>query len=222
MKTRTLPIAFCLGLFTCIFARTGWVETQEPSIDLAVAENYFHEAREMSRRDNSKLWGRPLYGPMMFVDPDTRFIVTNQADLEGKLSPHGSLFTGTLPRDENTANTAMKWAGVKWTMIMWPLPEDRQDRTRLMAHELFHRIQDELGLPGSNPANLHLDTRDGRIWLQMEWRALERALRESGPARRQAIEDALSFRAFRRSLFAKAATEENDLEINEGLAEYTG
>jgi hypothetical protein len=91
-----------------------------------------------------------------------------------------------------------------------------------MAHELFHRIQDELRLPGSNPANLHLDTRDGRIWLQMEWRALERALRESGLARRQSIEDALVFRAFRRSMFPKAGAEENDLEINEGLAEYTG
>jgi hypothetical protein len=206
----------------CTFARTGSVDTQAPPIDLALAESYFHEAEEMSRRDNSKLWGKQLYGPMLFVDPDTRFVVTNQPDLEGRLHRQGSVFTGTLPRDENTANTAMNWAGVKWTMIMWPVPQDRQDRTRLMAHELFHRIQDELGLPGSNPANLHLDTRDGRIWLQMEWRALERALRATATARRQSIEDALAFRKFRRSMFPKSAAEENDLEINEGLAEYTG
>jgi hypothetical protein len=56
----------------------------------------------------------------------------------------------------------------------------------------------------------------------MEWRALERALRQAGPARKAAIADALLFRAYRRSLFPDSNTNENALELNEGLAEYTG
>ena len=56
----------------------------------------------------------------------------------------------------------------------------------------------------------------------MEWRALERALRQTGPARRAALADALLFRSYRRSLFTDSATNENALELNEGLAEYTG
>src|SRR6185369_13484981 len=70
--------------------------------------------------------------------------------------------------------------------------------------------------------NSHLDTLNGRIWIQMEWRALERALRQTGPARKSAIADALLFRSYRRSLFTDSAGNENALEINEGLAEYTG
>jgi hypothetical protein len=72
-----------------------------------------------------------------------------------------------------------------------------------------------------NPSNAHLDSREGRIWLQLEWRALRRALLESGEARRQAVADALLFRARRRELFP-SATQEDFLEMNEGLAEYTG
>jgi hypothetical protein len=36
------------------------------------------------------------------------------------------------------------------------------------------------------------------------------------------LDDALAFRAYRQSLFPKAAEEERALEMNEGLAEYTG
>jgi len=91
-----------------------------------------------------------------------------------------------------------------------------------MMHELYHRIQDDLGLPASNPPNNHLDTRDGRQWLQLEWRALRRALEADGAQTRKAIEDALVFRLYRRSLFPNSDSNERGLEMNEGLAEYTG
>jgi hypothetical protein len=89
-------------------------------------------------------------------------------------------------------------------------------------HESFHRVQDSLGLPASNPANNHLDSANGRIWLQLEWRALSEALIRTGAQRRQAVADAIAFRAHRRSLCPGAAEPERGLEMNEGLAEYTG
>jgi hypothetical protein len=195
---------------------------RQPAIDRALASEYFQEAKRLSDADDSALWGRPLYGPMLFVDPQSREIVANQADGEQKLTPDDSLFVGTLPDELGVANTAVKWAGVHWTMVMWPVSELPYARGRLLTHELFHRVQDDIGLPASNPANSHLDSKDGRIWLRLEWRALDEALIRSGAQRRRAAEDAIIFRRYRRSLFPGADTEERALEMNEGLAEYTG
>lgn len=195
---------------------------QEQAIDTALAEQYFQEAQTICAKDKGALWGVSLYGAMMFVDRKTRMIVANQSDAEGRLIKKGKVFVGHLPNEENLANTATKWAGVKWTMIIFPLPSDAHDRAQLMLHELFHRVQDDLGLALANPSNHHLDSLAGRYWLQLEWRALQSALTQQGTKRREAIADALLFRARRREVFPQAASNENDLELNEGLAEYTG
>ena len=50
------------------------------------------------------MWGRPLYGPMIFVDPQTRFAVANQADGNGVLQENRGVFAGTLPNDVVIAN----------------------------------------------------------------------------------------------------------------------
>jgi hypothetical protein len=192
------------------------------SIDTKLAAQYFRQLKQTSDRDGGKTWGLALYGPLMFVDARSGNIVANQADLENKLVPQDGVFVGTLPREISPANTAFDWAGVHWTMVMWPVSEFRQARERLLLHECFHRVQQKLGLPARDAVNSHLDTLNGRIWIQMEWRALERALRETGPSRTAAIADALLFRVYRRSLFPDSTKNENALELNEGLSEYTG
>jgi hypothetical protein len=199
------------------------VAVAQQAIDPVRAAQYFAEAKAASDRDAGTLWGVRLYGPMMFADPQSRTVVANQPDADGKLKREGDLWTGTLPPSEGIANTATNWAGVHWTMIMWgALGQFRQDRVRLMMHECFHRVQDELGLPARDSVNNHLDTMEGRIWLQMEWRALDRALRTSGLERKQAVADTLVFRSYRRRLIPAAANAESALERNEGLAEFTG
>jgi hypothetical protein len=70
--------------------------------------------------------------------------------------------------------------------------------------------------------NEHLETLEGRVWMQLEWRALRRALESSGSGRAEAIADALAFRRERRRVFPDAADNERREEINEGLASYTG
>ena len=197
-------------------------EVIEETLSSKLATRFFEEAKALSEKDAGRLWGIPLYGPLAIVDPNTRTVIANRADREGYLKKSGNVFIGTLPAREIIASTAMSWAGVRWTVLAWPLPRDEDERAHLIAHEMWHRIQDQLGLPAANPANRHLDTRDGRIWMRLEWRALQAALRQSGAGRRQAVADALTFRAHRRSLFSNAATEERGLEMNEGLAEYTG
>jgi hypothetical protein len=119
------------------------------------------------------------------------------------------------------ANAAMDWGGTRWTTLVWAtIPGDPHLRSQLLVHELFHRIQPKIGLLGRDGHNEHLDTLDGRYLLQLEWRALEKALGSRGQQRQGALSDALSFRQTRRRLFPGAAENERRLEINEGLAQY--
>jgi hypothetical protein len=163
-----------------------------------------------------------LLGPLLFFDPASGEAVANQANAKGALVAKDGVFAGRMPKDFAGANTALQWNGVRWTVLLWPLPTSTFDRARLMMHESWHRVQDELGLPGESPKNAHLATKDGRIWLILEYRALSRALPAWGDERKRALADALAFRAHRRSLFPDAAREEDRMELHEGLAEYTG
>jgi hypothetical protein len=222
MSLRSTWPRIWLTLFAAVLTSQTSVSAQTPATDTALANQYFQEAQSVCSRDNGKLWGISLCGPMLLVDPHTRTVMANQADPEGVLTRNGNVFVGKLPVTVNIANTATEWAGVKWTMLLLPLPNDKYRRANLMAHELWHRVQDEIGFPSSGAANNHLDSRDGRAWLQLEWRALAAALTSRGKQRRQAISDALLFRAYRRTLFPQAASEEREMEMHEGLAEYTG
>jgi hypothetical protein len=213
------PFILLIAIVASSFSMT---QAQEQAFNLALARKYFAEAGLLCGRDAGRLWGRSLCGAMLFVDSDTLEVVANQPDKEGRLAQKASVFIGRLPENVGAANTAVTWAGVRWTMIMWPLPSNRYARARLMLHEMFHRVQDELGLPAGNPSNNHLDSMEGRVWLQLEWLALREAVTHRGAERKQAIADALLFRSLRRRLFPQAATEERALEMNEGLAEYTG
>src|SRR5438270_3717665 len=192
------------------------------AIDPAAAARYFQEARLASEDDGGRLWGRPVYGPVLLVDPKTMTVVANRADAEGKLTPAGDVFTGRLPAGTMVANTAFEWSGVKWAMVMWPLPGSAVERVQLILHESWHRIQGDLGLPAGEGPNAHLDTYEGRLLLRLELRALQAALRAEGPERQAAVADALLFRAARHALSPTAAAGEARLEVHEGLAEYTG
>ena len=204
---------------------TFWVALGFVSATIAEAGTpiqALREAEAICRGDNGALWGVSLRGPMLLVDPATRAVVANQPGGKNELKPEGEVFVGSLPDQVNVANTAVDWAGTKWTMIMLPLPEEKYRRAALIAHEMWHRVQDEIGLPQSGAANDHLDTRDGRYWLQLEWRALAAALRATGSGRTDAVRDAGLFRTRRRQLFPEATKTEREMELNEGLAEYTG
>lgn len=212
-----------------VLTMTGFKITQYPQnneypIAINQAYEFFMEAKKLADLDDSKLWGVYMYGPMMFVDPKTRFIVANEADLEGKLSKECDVFIGYLDKRQGIANTSIQWAGKQWMMINWDfLPKNFPlKRKNLMMHEHFHRIQGEIPLSAGSANNPHLDKMWGRIWLKMEWNALEKAIFSKGNERSQAIKDALTFRNYRHELFPNAKQNEQQLEINEGMAEYTG
>lgn len=191
-------------------------------IDIAEARRYFEELHQLGELDGGKLWGARVDGPLFFVDPQSFELVANMPDSAGQWKEQNGVWIGQLSKDQSPANTAIQWAGRKWSMVMWPVSDDRYVRGRLLIHESFHRIQPQLRFSTGNPSNAHLAAAEGRIWTRLEERALVEALLRNGAARRQALTDALTFRARRQSLFPSAAQEENMLEMNEGLAEYTG
>lgn len=188
------------------------------------AAEVFREALTVCQADAGHLWGHSLCGPMMLVDPGSRQVTASHADAQGVLTARGEVFVGQLPPDAIVANTAVDWSGTRWTQLLWPLPQDEVRRRTLLAHEMFHRLQPVLSIAAqAEGGNEHLDTLEGRYWLQLEWRALAAALSATVPGvQHNAMNDALAFRAERYRRFPAAAQEEAALELNEGLAEYTG
>jgi len=194
-------------------------------IDTTLAMTAFREADVACHHDAGALWGRSLCGPVALADRQTRLVMTNDSAVKAPFLPFGNAFVTTAPPGTGFANTSFDWAGRRWAMIMLPLPIDTFDRVTLVMHEVFHREQDSLGLGAMDLPNNQLDELNGRTWLRFELQALAAALDAlaAGDASVRAhTEDALLFRARRRQLYPLADSLEPALEVQEGLAEYTG
>lgn len=179
-------------------------------------------AKQRAEADGGALWGVSLDGPILLVDPKLRVAIANAPDEGGVLRKSVGIWMGFLPDDVILANTATEWSGVNWSMVLWPLPRNQVSQAQLLMHESFHRIQDELGLPIQPGTCAHMEFAHARYYLRLELQALLAALEAEGDARTEAIRDALLFRAAREDRFPQAAKPERALELNEGLAEYTG
>jgi len=187
-------------------------------------ENLFKDLGKYLTKENGKLWNHQLYGPLLFVNQDNRTIIANEKDTKGILTKNGEIYTGILPNEINIANTAFDWNGKRWTMVMLPLPKDYNERLDLLTHELFHRIQPEIGFANLYQKSCsHLDNIDGRTYLKLELKKKKKALTTNNEnQQKEHINNALLFRAYRHQIFQNAKENENILELNEGLAEYTG
>lgn len=220
-RIRRSVLVTSLGFFLCAPALA--LATSSTPAEIAKAKSVFADAQNVSARDDGRLWGTPLYGRMLLVIPATRAVIANQPDPRHLLRPEDGVYVGTLPEDVVLSDAPTEWEGVRWTQLRLPaLPQDAMTRSITLAHEMFHRIQPELHLAADATANPHLDTEQGRLWLQLEWRALGAALIESGDAQAQAIRDALAFRGHRHALFPGSAAAEAAMVIVEGTAQYTG
>jgi hypothetical protein len=182
-------------------------------VDQQRAQEYFKEARSLCERDGGRLWGVAVCAPMVIADRRTQTLATSQPPPEG-----------ALPRVLGVVNAPIQWGGATWGAYIWDDVANATPRHRMeiFLHELFHGVQPKLGLMAPGLATEHLDAMDGRYWVRLEWRALARALRESGDERNLAVRDALAFRKARRMLYPASVEDERGQEITEGLAAYTG
>jgi hypothetical protein len=196
-----------------LVALLGTTTAAEAQVQPELAKRYFEEATKLCERDAGRLWGVSLCGPLVIVDQATGTRATSQPEPDGP-----------TPRFSGFADGPVTWGGVRWfSFPLSFLPEkDAATRQQVMLHGMFHRVQPELGLLTEDGFNEHLDTLEGRLWMQLEWRALRRAIESSESSQAEAIADALAFRRERRRLFPGAADNERREEIREGLASYTG
>ncbi|MGH9240733.1 MAG: hypothetical protein ACRD3G_22035, partial [Vicinamibacterales bacterium] len=191
----------------------GHAQPAVAQVDQQRAQEYFKDVQALCERDGARLWGVSICAPMVIGDMRTRTFATSQP------AP-----AGDRPQLVGLVNAPIQWGGVTWGAYAWDfvVNESPRGRRELMLHELFHGIQPQLGLLVQAQASEHLDSMDGRYWLRLEWRALARALRESGEPRNLAIRDALAFRQARRAVYPSGIESERAQEISEGLAAYTG
>jgi hypothetical protein len=202
---------FCTAIVAYVLI--GHPPPAAAQVDQQRAQEYFKEARALCERDGGRLWGVSICAPMVIADRRTQTFATSQPAPEG-----------ARPRVLGLVNAPVQWGGATWGAYMWDDVVNKTPRSRkeLFLHELFHGVQPQLGVGAPALDSVHLDAADGRYWLRLEWRALARALRESGEQRNLAVRDALAFRQARRMLYAADVESERGQEITEGLAAYTG
>ncbi len=196
-----------------LYLVAGFARPAVAQVDQQRAQEFFKEAQALCERDGGSLWGVSVCAPMVIADRRTQTFATSQPAPEGP-----------RPQALGIVNAPIKWGGATWGAFMWDdvVNKTPRDRKELFLHELFHGVQPQLGLMAPALATEHLDTMDGRYWLRLEWRALARALRESGEPRNLAVRDAFAFRQARRMLYPASVEDERGQEITEGLAAYTG
>jgi hypothetical protein len=218
MYTRTMKIHSLLIalLLVCTIITKGQSNIEKARI-------YFKEAQTLSEKDGGKLWGFDLYGPLVFVDDETREAVANYPVPVDNWKEYDGLYAGTLPDKIGLANTAFDWNGESWSMVIFSsMSDDIYDRGSLMMHELWHQHENKLELFINSETSNHLDTKAGRLLLFLEWNALIDACNKEGKQRSGSVEDALTFRKIRAELFPEEFASETANELHEGLAEYTG
>jgi hypothetical protein len=201
----------CRAALICC-AAIGLARAAAAQVDPQLAETFFADARAHCERDGGRLWGVSVCGPMVVGDIKTQTFATSQPAPD---APRPALV--------GIVNAPLQWGGATWGAYVWDflVHETPEHRNEILLHELFHRVEPQLGLMLAAATSEHLDAADGRYWLRLEWRALARALRSTGASRTAAARDAITFRQARRALYSTAADSERPFEITEGLAQYT-
>ncbi len=211
-----LILIFCYSSVTTVY---GQYKQDKQAENFSA---YFQEIKEATKRGYN-IWNRDLYGNILLVDVEKRKVYANTPDSAHILVISKGVYEGQLQDNINIANTSIHWGGKTWAMIMLPLPEDKYGKVNLSVHELFHTVQASLGFSQNNKESYHLEQKDGRIYLRLELEALKKAVLSKIPKdQKKYIKDALVFRKYRHAIFPGSDEIENQLELNEGIAEYTG
>ncbi len=181
-------------------------------VDQQRAQEFFKEAQTLCERDGGRLWGVSICAPMVIGDARTQTFATSQPPPDVP-----------RPRLIGLLNGPIQWGDTMWAALTWETVAPRTPRVRsgMLIHESFHIVQMGLGLGVGTDSAEHLDSVDGRYWMRIEWRALARALSESGESRALAVREALALRQARHMRYPDKVETERALDINEGLASYT-
>ena len=208
-----------LVLLLLLTGCTGEEYNSYLTADKAVA--FFSKIQQACNRDNGKLWGKNLYGPVMFVDRSSRKITANHPDKEGLLKEKDGIWTGVFPREMIINNIPVNYGGTIYALVPLPGEEDEFRIITRSLHSLFHVYQASAGI-GQPDENISImDEKNARLWIKLEWKALRKAITSEGPVKQLAIRDALIFRGSNRESYQNYAADQTKFENYEGLATFT-
>jgi hypothetical protein len=192
----------------------SWFTNEKASV-------YFKKIEAACNRDNGKLWGKNLFGPIMFIDRNSRKIFSNFPDEEGLLKEKEGIYTGTYPKELIVNNNPVYFGGTLFAMAPLPVEEDEFRFISRAIHGLFHYFQETIGYTSSGYNTMNMDEKNARLWIKLEWKALRKALNSEGAEQQLAVRDALIFKGSNRELYQKYAADETRFENYEGLATFT-
>jgi hypothetical protein len=202
-------------LISCKREKTDTYFTPEKAL------RYFRSIEEICNHDNGKLWGKNLYGPLMFIDRTSRRIIANQPDKYGLLKEKEGVYTGIYPKEFIINFAPVIFGGTLFAMTPLPNVEDDYRIKTGAIHGLFHRFRETSGFVSASYNTNNMDEKEARLWIKLEWKALRKALGPEGGNPQLAIRDALVFRGSNRELYQKYTNDENRFETYEGLATFT-
>jgi hypothetical protein len=186
-----------------------------------MAKKYFREVETICNNDNGRLWGKNLYGPLMFVDRPSRKIFANQPDNMGILEEKDGVYTGDYPKEFIIQNQPQLIGGKLFGVVSLPAQEDDYRIKTRAIRSFYHCFQKSVGLTPVDYNTKHMDDKNARLWLKLEWRALRNAINYDGETRLLALRDALIFKGARQELYPRYRIDENRFEDYEGLATFT-
>jgi hypothetical protein len=204
-------ITIILSMFIAVLS--SYAQNDETMKELTLVVN---DIQSITQQDNGKFWNIKYATPLLFVNPENRqaFVF----DMEKK--PYIIQLSDTIP----IANTSIYWNGKHWAMIGLPLPEHPYMYETLILHEMFHALQPQLGFDALYEMPCaHLEKEKGAVLLRLELQALLKALeqKDNKDSLYKHLTNALTFRNSRYAIYPKAKEEENAMELNEGMAQYT-
>jgi hypothetical protein len=210
-----IALLLLLLVISCNRERSSTYFTPEKALQ------YFKGIKEICDHDDGRLWGKNLYGPLMFVDRTSRRIVANMPDKEGLLKGKDGVFTGVYPKESLISNTPVTYGGTLFAITPLPAEDDDFKIKTAALHSLFHRYQKIAGTSSFGYNTNNMDEKEARLWIKLEWKALRKALTTDGEEQKLSIRDALIFRGANRELYKKYARDENLFENYEGFATFT-
>lgn len=212
---RWMIFAFLLLLAGCR------VKQQDTWLTPEKALRYFSKVEDACNRDDGKLWGKNLNGPIMYIDRNSRKIIANQPDKEGLLKEKDGIYSGSYPKELIISNSAIHYGGTLFAMAPLPLEEDEYTIINRAIHGLFHCYQESVGYTSSGYNTSNMDEKNARLWIKLEWKALRKAINSEGPEQQLAIRDALVFKGSNREQYPGYVKDEIRFENYEGLAAFT-
>jgi hypothetical protein len=183
---------------------------------------YFNSIREICDSDGGHLWGKDLCIPVMFVERESRRIIASAPDADGLLKPKEGVYTGLYPKEKILDVIATEYGNTMFAMVPVPARDDEYRIKAYAFHAFTHAMQKSKGISPRSFNNRHMNERNARMWLKLEWKALHKAISaEEEEFRDQAIRDALIFRGARHEAYPAFVNDELRFENYEGLATFT-